>query len=798
MMIPNHKLASNQLRKTFYPDAFDMKLVKESSELGGIVGQDRAIAGLQFGLDTTHEGFNIYVAGLPRTGKMTAVRAFVEKLAGSKETPADWCYVHNFADPYQPKFLKFPAGLAKEFQLDILKLMEQVRAGLPKAFESEEFGAKREAFIQALDAKRTEKLEQIKAQVNEQGFVLQITPHGLLLLPVWKGKILTDEETEKLTPDVIEDFRKHREGLEVIVKKAMKQLRIQERETEDKIQELEKQQVHYFLSGIFEDLIEKYENLPEVIEHLRTLQTNIIENRAIFRGPTPSSSPFGFLSEELTHRQYSVNVLISHTAGSGAPVVVEANPSYSELFGRLEKESHFGVQHSDFTLIKPGAIHRANGGYLVLEIEEVLRSPYSWDALKRAIRTKQIQIEEPAERYGFTSGKAVRPQPIPLNLKVVLTGSSLIYYLLVSYDPDFAELFKVQAEFTDSMPSNEENVRGFLSFLCTFCKREQLRELKPGAVVAVLEHAMRIAGDQERLSTQFGILADVLREADHWAESDKVTEIEERHIKKAIDQSIYRSGLVQEKLMEKTVRGTLLIDTEGAKEGQVNGLTFIGLNHYSFGRPVRITASVSPGREGVIDIEREVKLGGPLHSKGVLILTGYLSQKYLAKQPLSLTARLVFEQSYSGVEGDSASSAELCALLSALAEAPVEQGIAITGSVNQQGELQAIGGVNEKIEGFFDLCNIRGLKGNQGVIIPRSNIQNLMLKSEVVESVQSERFHVWAVDRIDEAMEILTGILAGSRNEQNEFESGTLNYRIQRRMLEFAQTMKESTKQLPI
>jgi lon-related putative ATP-dependent protease len=725
---------------------------------------------------------------------MTAVRSFVEKLAASKKAPNDFCYVHNFKDASQPRYLALPAGLGAGFQQDVVKLMEKVHSGIRKALESEEFNAKREELVKIFEDQRSEKIEELKTHINERDFTMQITPHGVLLIPVLKGEILSDEKIQKMPPDVFEAFEKKREALENDVKKAMKSIRIMEKETEDKIQELEKQQILYVLGGLFEDLIEKYQELPDVVNYLKDVEKDILENRALFKSVAEHSTPFGFLSDELSQRQYRVNVLISHKERSGAPVVVETNPTYSELFGRLERESHFGVLYSDFTLIKAGAIHRANGGYLVLQVEDVLRNPFSWDALKRAIRTGEIQIEDPAEKYGFSSGKIVRPQPIPLNLKVILTGSSLFYYLLSIYDVDFPELFKVQADFAESMPWNEKNMRGFLSFLVGFREREKIRNLDSEAIIAILEHTMRLAGDQEKLSAEFGVIADVLREADHWAQSESAPEIRQTHIQKAIDQNIYRSGLLQERLMEKTIRGTLLIDTEGAKEGQVNGLSFVALDHCSFGRPVRITASVAPGREGIIDIEREVKLGGPVHSKGVLILSGYLSQTYSAKHPLSLAARLVFEQSYSGVEGDSASAAELCALLSALAETPVDQRVAITGSVNQHGDVQAIGGVNEKIEGFFDLCNARGLKGKQGVIIPRSNVQNLMLRKNVVEAVRTGMFHVWAVERMDEAMEILTGIPAGTLDEKNEFPVGTLNRRIQQKLSEYAQTMKELTK----
>ena len=490
-------------------------------------------------------------------------------------------------------------------------------------------------------------------------------------------------------------------------------------------------------------------------------------------------------------RKYQVNVLVDNSKQEGAPVVVELNPSYSNLFGRVEKEAHFGALYTDLTMIKAGSLHRANGGYLVLRAEDLLRNPFSWDGLKRALLSRQIEIEEPGERFGFMATKSVRPQPIPLDVKVALIGSPLLYYLLYASDDEFSELFKVKADFDTSMARDEENVQDFLAVLSTFCHKEKLKPLDASAVAKLLEHASRLAEDQEKLSTHFGALADVIREAHFWALQDGAPHVGAAHVQKALDEKLYRSNLIQERIQEMIARGTLLIDAAGEAVGQVNGLSVLSLGDYLFGKPSRITASVGPGREGVIDIEREVELGGPIHSKGVLILSGYLAQEYAQDKPLTLAARLVFEQSYEGIEGDSASSAELFTLLSALSGLPVKQGIAVTGSVNQHGELQAIGGVNQKIEGFFDVCQAKGLTGEQGVIIPQSNVQNLMLREDVVEAVKSKRFHVWPVKTIDEGIEILTGVPAGKRGPDGQFPEGTVGYRVDRRLREFAECLKE-------
>jgi lon-related putative ATP-dependent protease len=493
----------------------------------------------------------------------------------------------------------------------------------------------------------------------------------------------------------------------------------------------------------------------------------------------------------MAFRRFEVNLLVDNSRQQGAPVVVELNPSYGALFGRVEKESLFGALHTDFTMIKPGSFHRANGGFLVLPVEDVLRNPGAWEGLKRTLRSREIAVEDLAERLGLVANKSLRPQPIPLDVKVVLVGRAFWYYLLHAHDEEFAELVKVRAEFDTRTDRTEENVAEFLGFLRGFCERQGLGRLDAGAAAALLDHASRLAEDQEKLSTHFGALADVVREAAYWAAQAGAATVGAAHVKRALDEKVYRSNLIEERIREMIGRGTILISTEGAVAGQVNGLSVVGLGDYQFGRPSRITASVGPGRGGVVDIEREVELGGPIHSKGVLILSGFLAHRFAQERPLTLAARLVFEQSYEGVEGDSASSAELYAILSALSGMPVRQGIAVTGSVNQRGEVQAIGGVNQKIEGFFDVCRIQGLSGGQGVLIPRSNVQNLMLREDVVEAVRAGKFHVWAVSRVDEGIEVLTGAVAGERGKDGIFPEGSVNGLVDGRLREYARRLKE-------
>jgi len=788
------ELRPEQLRRTFDPKSLGIETTERLPTLRGIIGQERAVKALRFGLGITSVGFNTYVAGPPGIGKMTAVQSFLEELAKQKETPPDWCYVNNFSDPYQPKALKLPAGYGRMLQQDMRSLIEHIRREVPKAFESDEYQARRDEIISALGKQREELLKQLSERAAREGFSLQATPFGVMVVPTYQGRPLSDAEFQALPEPVRRELEKRREALQEDLKAAMKQIRALERASQQRLNELDQQVALYLVGGLVDDLMEKYRELPEVVGYLKEVQRDILENIEGFKGGQAGQDQ---ASQEQLFRRYQVNVLVDNSSQEGAPVVVELNPSYNNLFGRIEKETQMGTLHTDFTLIKPGSLHRANGGYLVLPAEDLLMNLFSWDGLKRALRARQIQIEELGERLGFIATKSLRPQPIPLDVKVILVGRPLLYYLLHAYDEDFPELFKVKADFDTRMDLNQENITDFLSFLCTFCRKESLKHLDSGAIAKLLEHAARLAEDQEKLSTHFGAIADLVREANFWAEQDGSPHINADHIRKALDEKVYRSKLIQERIQEMIKRGTLLIETEGEAVGQVNGLSVVSLGDYQFGKPSRITASVGPGREGIIDIEREVELGGPIHSKGVMILSGYLAHKYARDIPLSLAARLVFEQSYEGVEGDSASSTELYALLSALSGLPIKQGIAVTGSVNQQGEVQAIGGVNEKIEGFFEVCKLKGLTGEQGVMIPKSNVQNLMLREEVVEAVREGKFHIWAVSTIDEGIEILTGVEAGERGPDGKFPEGTVNYRVERRLRELAERLQEFPEEPP-
>lgn len=786
------ELAFEKLRKECDPKIMRCETTQELQPLEGIIGQERAVRALKFGLDIKELGFNIYVAGYPGTGRMTAVKDFLEEIAKTKPTPPDWCYVYNFNNPYEPQAISLPSGQGKIFQKDMTDFINEVRRILPKVFESEDYSTRRAATVKAMEEERRRLIDQLNKKAQEEGFVLQSTPLGLLAIPVIKGKPISDQEFLALSPKVKEDIQKRRETLDTELRNAMRQLRALEGKVYEEIKKLNRDIALYAIGHLVADMKEKYKDFLEVVKYIEDVKNDLLENFAQFLKEPEAPTPFQFpWMKELPFRRYEVNVIVDNSKLKGAPVIVELNPTYQNLFGRMEKEAQFGVLTTDFTMIRGGSLHKANGGYLVLRVEVLLQNPLSWDSLKRALTSREVSVEEPGERLGFISIKGLKPEPIPLNVKVILIGNPLLYQMLYIYDMDFLELFKVKADFDTTMNRTEENMRKYAAFVCAFCRKENLKHLDASAVAKVVEYSSRIAEDQEKLSTRFAEIADIIREANFYATQENAKNVTASHVKKAIEEKVYRSNLIQDKIQDMIKRNFLLIDTEGEAVGQVNGLSVIGLGDFAFGKPSRVTVSIGMGREGIIDIEREAKLGGPIHTKGVMILSGYLAEKYAQDKPLSLSARLVFEQSYEEIEGDSASSTELYAILSALSELPIKQNIAVTGSVNQKGEIQAIGGVNEKIEGFYEVCKVNGLTGKQGVLIPESNVQNLMLKEEIVDAVKAGKFHIYSVKTIDEGIEILTGVKAGNKRSDGTFEEKTVNYLVNKRLKEIAERFRE-------
>ena len=764
--------------------------------LQAIIGQDRAVRALEFGLDIQEKGFNIFVAGPAGTGKTAAITNFLKERARTGEVPRDWCYVYNFKSPNNPRALSLPPGQAKEFQREMRNLVIEAGREITRAFESDEYSRRRDEVSQEFRRNRENLLKEFDSRARENGFLVQGGPTGLALLPHREGRALTEEELSSLSQDQRQVLGERRLMLESELKQAISHVRVMERGLNDLIQEMDRTFVRSAMDYLVNELQERYASQPQVVSFLEEVEQDMTENLQLLRAkPKEEEQTSGPLEQpadsQNSLRRYEVNVIVDNSDLNEAPVVSEFSPNISNIIGRVEREAQFGALQTDLTMIRPGSLHLANGGYYVVRIEEVLRNPLAWDGLKRCLKDGKITIEDTGERMGFMATKGLAPEPIPLDIKTVLIGSPGVYQSLYSFDPDFVELFKVKADFDSTMDRTEDNVLDYAAFICALGGKEDLLPVDRPGVSKLVEHSSRLADDQNKLSTRFSEISDIIREANFWAKKDGSSRITAQHMSRAVEEKVNRSDLIRDKIVEMIRRGTIAIDTAGEAVGQVNGLAVLSLGDFSFGRPGRITVSVSPGREGLIDIEREARLGGRLHTKGVMILGGYLADKHAQDIPLSLVARLTMEQSYEEVEGDSASSAELYALLSRLAGLPVRQDTAVTGSVNQKGQVQAIGGVNQKVEGFFDVCRAKGLTGSQGVMIPATNRTNLMLRDDVVQAVRDGMFHVYSVSTIDEGIEILTGVRAGAQLPDGSFEEESVNQRVYLQLRHMARGLRD-------
>jgi lon-related putative ATP-dependent protease len=787
-----HELAVENLRWTCDPKIIGAKSTEELKPLEVIVGQPRAYQALMFGLEVKEPGFNIFAAGPPATGKTSTTIDFLEEIAEKKPVPSDWCYIHNFQDEYHPNTLRCPAGLGMQLKQDMRELVEAARIAIPQVFGGEDYATKRDEILKKVDQKREEIMSRMMQVAEDDGFAMQLTALGITLIPVVKGHPLSNKEFVSLPKDAQAKFAQQQEDLKGKLAPLLRQLRDLEIEARTAISEFDRDVALYAIEHLMSALLEKYKDNSEITGFLHEIQIRILDDLDQFRGrrrnqkePSQDAQP-----DESAFRVYEVNVISDNSKLKGAPVVFEQNPTYDNLLGRIEKESEQGTLSTDFTLIKGGSLHRANGGYVIIRAEQLLRDLNVYDALKRMLKAEEITIEDLPQRVGYAAVRSLSPKPIPLDVKVVLIGDSNMYELLFAYDPEFRELFKVKADFDYTMNKNERNLRDYASFFTTLAMNEKLKHLDTSAIARLLEHSSRLAEDQDKLSTQFGLVADVVREAHFYASQDDSKYITANHVEKAIEAKTYRSNLVQEKLREYIDRNVIFISTDGEVVGQINGLSVLSIGDFSFGAPSRITVATGLGKEGLIDVQREVNMSGPIHGKGVMIIAGYLASKFARDKPLTLSARIVFEQNYEGVEGDSASSTELYALLSSLSGLPIKQSYAVTGSVNQRGEVQPIGGANEKIEGYFEVCKARELNGQHGVLIPESNVRNLMLKKEVIEAVKAGKFHVYPIKTIEEGIEILTGVPAGKQLQDGNFEKDSVYDRVDRKLREMAETAK--------
>ena len=777
------------------PEALPFRTTDDLPDLTEFLGQARALDAVRFGIGIRRDGYNLYVLGPPGVGKRTIVQSFLEQKAIGDSRPNDWCYVQNFDETHKPRALWLPAGRGAEFVTDMEGLIEDLRTTIPSALETEEHKTRIQEIEQETKEFQNRAFQQLTDLAQTRGIQVIRTHAGFALAPTREGKVLSPEEYEALSDEEQSKIQQVIEELQEELQSLVAKLPRWRRDAREKIKQANQDAAQFALEHLMGPLQDKYGGLEDVVEFLRDVEEDVIANTDEFRPPDDEpESPFKSLQKQRSAlEEYQVNLIVDNGRQQGAPVVYEEHPSFQNLLGRVEHLSHMGTLETHFSLIKPGSLHRANGGYLVIEALRLFQQPFAWEGLKRCLYARHIKIESLAESLSLISTVSLEPEPIPLDVKVVLLGDRMLYYLLYQYDRDFAELFKVAADFEEQMDRSDASCQLYASLIATLVRRERHRRFDRTAVARILEHSARVAADSEKLTTHMRTIADLIREADYWCSHNAHDTVTADHVQKAIDQQVHRADRLRERVQEQIRRGTLLIDTEGGQVGQVNGLSVLDLGNFSFGRPSRITATVRMGKGEVVDLEREVELGGPIHSKGVLILSSLLAARYAQDHPLSLTASLVFEQSYGMVDGDSASVAEFCALLSALSGIPIKQSLAVTGSVNQRGQVQAIGGVNEKIEGFFDVCQHRGLNGEHGVLIPVSNVRHLMLRRDVVEAVGCGRFHIYPIADVDQAITLLTGTAAGGLDEQGRYPEGTVNHAVAARLLKMFQLRQQHT-----
>jgi lon-related putative ATP-dependent protease len=788
-------LKPEQLYRRCDAERFDFQTTAELDSLDGFVGQERAIDALRFGVGMRHKGYNLFVLGPSGTGRHALARREIERRAAAEPVPADWCYVHNFKDMHRPRALRLPPGRGAELKRNSEQLIGDLQAAITGVFESDEYRTRVQAMSEAFEEQQEGAFDEIQKRAKEKDIALLRTPTGITLAPLHDGKPMGPDQFQKLSQAERERIESDVNALQDDLRKVMHQVPLWKKRTDEQVNELNRELTGSAIDHLFRALAEKYEGLGPVLDHFRQVQADVVEHYDAFTAdqdqkPILLGLPLPQGEGPPWQQRYLVNLLLGHDRDGGAPVIYEDLPSYNNLVGRVEHRANLGALETDFRMIRPGALHRANGGYLVIDAMKLLAQPFAWDALKRALQAGEVRIESLGQVTSLISTLSLQPEPIPLSVKVVLIGERGIYYLLSQLDPELATLFKVAVDFEDRVERDAGNDRLYARLIAAVARQDGLRPFDRAAVARVIEHGARLAEDNERLSSHVRSISDLAREADYWAGEAGRDLVERDDVQCALDAQTGRADRIRRRVQEEIRRGTILIDTDGVRVGQVNGLAVIGLGGYSFGQPSRITARTRLGKGEVVDIEREVKLGGPLHSKGVLILSGFLAGRFALDHPLSLSASLVFEQNYGGVEGDSASSAELYALLSSLAGVPIRQSFAVTGSVNQHGEIQAIGGVNEKIEGFFDACSARGLTGEQGTLIPASNVKHLMLRGDVVEAVAQGRFRIYAVASVDEGTSILTGLPAGERDEDGRFPPHSINGRVEERLVGFSERLR--------
>lgn len=795
MGIEHLEVPADQLTVACNPDDLGFETTSDIAPLNGTIGQERAVSALELALDIEADGFNLFVSGIPGSGRNTALKAHIDEMARSKPTPPEWGYVYNFADPSQPAAISLPCGMMASLAEDMHELIDVCSHEIPAIFESDDYTHRIEEIAQEFQNRRQELTVELEQEARSQGFSITSTQIGITPVPIADGRQMTQEEFVALPEEVQAETRQKAENIQHSIVHFTQEMRRLNKEAAGRIKEVDTELVGFTLTPIIDELQEKYGDHPKAVEYLDHVQHDMVANLFIFKPREEPPMPFPGMpnipGDEDTFLRYRVNYLVDNTACDGAPVIFEYSPTYYNLFGRIDYRARVGTLTTDHTMIKSGAIHRASGGYLVLQARDLLMNPLSWETLKRSLRSGEARIENIGEQYSALPSVSLRPEPIPIEAKIILVGNPQLMRLLRVADEDVPRYFKVTADFDTLMDRTPENLSKYAAFVAAQCRDNDMLPFHRTGVARVIDHSSRIVEDQNKLTTRFMDVADMLTEANYWATKDESSVVTGEHVTKAIQQREYRASLAENRIQELMEEGTIHIDTEGKKVGQINGLAVYSLGDHSFGKPSRITARASLGRGQLVSIEREIQLSGKIHNKGFMILSGYLHGKYGQNRPLSLSASIGFEQTYGEIDGDSASSTELYTLLSEISGLPIDQGIAVTGSVNQAGEVQAIGGAIYKIEGFFELCEAKGLTGTQGVMIPSDNLKNLVLKAKVVQAVDEGNFHIYGVSTIDEGIEVLTGVPAGNRQDDGTYPEGTVHYLVEKRLDEMAEKARQ-------
>ena len=788
-----NELSYKELKNICNPNTFKFETTDELDGLDSIYGQDRGIKALEFGLSIDSKGYNLYLEGPSGVGKTMYTKKYVSKLASKKKTPDDWCYIYNFDVPNEPVAVSLAAGLGKEFKADMDSFIDDINKDIKSTFRNEDFEKQKALMQNKFEQKRTALLEKLNKESMKSGFEVKATNNGVYMMPVINGKAIEEEEFNKLDDDVRRTFEENSAVVQDQIIEAINQIKVLEKENNKKIEEWQSNIALLTINAHINPLKQKYKKYKKVTTFLDNIKTDILKNMNLFIQDSPATNSNQPNKQEPAKPwlNYRVNLFVDNSNLEGAPVIMDSNYQYHNLFGKLEYENQYGMLKTDYTMLQPGLLHKANGGYIILQASDLLSNQICYDALKKALLVKELHIENNMEQRSYMVMISLKPQAIPLNVKVLLLGDASIYHALLALDPEFKKLFKIKAEFEESAPRTDANILKLANFVHSFSKKEGMLPLDKGAMAKIVEYASRLCDDKEKLSTRFNEIGEIISESSTWAKISKKKIVTADFIDKTLSERIDRIKKYDSRYLEMIKDDTLLISTSGFETGVINGLTVMTIGDYTFGKPSRITANTFMGKSGVINVERETDMSGPSHSKGVMILSGYLGETFAQEFPLSLTASLCFEQLYNGVDGDSASSTEAYAILSSLSDIPINQSIAVTGSVNQKGFIQPIGGVNEKIEGFYQVCKERGLTGEHGVIIPIQNVRNLHLSNEVIESVKEGKFHIFAISTLDEGIEILTGVPAGKKNKYGKYPAGTIKYLAYEKLKQYNENIKK-------